>query len=114
MSSTQAAKEALWWKSFFKQIGMNFTGPVSIASDNMGSIALTKNPAYHSRTKHIDVQHHFVRQHVTEGKIIFQFVGTESMIADILTKPLPRDKHLRLTGLCGLSCPSGSIENMSS
>lgn len=112
MAATQASKEALWWKSFFHQLEIDIQGPVSIASDSMGSIALTKNATYHSRTKHIDIQHHFVRQHVNEGKIAFNFVGTENMVADMLTKPLSRDSHHRCLGACGLSRSSGSVEHV--
>ena len=63
------------------------TSPTVIFSDSQGSIALVKNPEYHSRTKHIDVQHHFVREQSALGVVVFKYVSTEDMVADVLTNP---------------------------
>lgn len=113
MASTQATKEALWWRTFLKELGVSSNSPTQLFSDSQGSIALAKNPEYHSRTKHIDIQHHFVREHVENRNVHFDFIGTESMVADVLTKPLPRDSHnkfVRGMGITpGLPSPSGSV-----
>jgi len=112
MASTQASKEAIWYRSFFDQLGITriTSSPTTIYSDSQGSIALVKNPEYHSRTKHIDIRHHFVRDHVFSGETIFKFVGTENMIADVLTKPLGKIKHQLMTQSMGLkSIMSGSV-----
>jgi hypothetical protein len=55
------------------------------------TISLTKNPTQHARTKHIDVQHHFVQERVENGKVTFEYCSTEEMMADVLTKALPKD-----------------------
>ena len=73
-----------------------------IFSDSQGSIALVKNPEYHSRTKHIDVQHHFVREQVASGVVTFKFIGTELMAADVLTKALATNKHQDMIHLMGV------------
>lgn len=103
MASTQATKEALWWRTFFEQIGMPFSGPTRIWSDNQGSIALIKNPQHHARTKHIDIRYHFIRQHVSDRSVEFVFKGTEFMAADIFTKSLPRHSHQRMLQLLGVT-----------
>ena len=117
MASTQATKEALWWRTFFKELGSSMTTPSQLFSDSQGSMALAKNPEYHSRTKHIDIQHHFVREHIANHNVQFDFVGTEDMIADVLTKPLPRDAHSKFVHSMGLgsgvSRLSGSVANRS-
>jgi methyl coenzyme M reductase subunit D len=51
---------------------------------------LTKNPTQHARTKHIDVQHHFVQKRVENGEVIFEYYSIEDMVADVLTKALPK------------------------
>jgi hypothetical protein len=128
MSATQACKEALWWRTFLSELGMMYIGnvgtvgndgsnhvssyvsnhdgntnnPIHIYSDSQGGIALTKNPEYHSRTKHIDIQHHFVREHVLLGNVKFHYVCTQDMLADVLTKALSRDQHNKLIRLFGL------------
>jgi hypothetical protein len=109
MAMTQAGKEALWWRTFFEQLAQPITQPVTVHADNQGAIALSKNPAYHSRTKHIDIRYHFIRQHVSENKVSFPYVRTEQMAADGFTKPVPKDRHKELNRLIGLSSPSGSV-----
>jgi len=112
MAATQATKEAIWFRSFFNELGiMNITSsPTIIFCDNQGSIALSKNPEYHSRTKHIDIQHHFIREQVSLGTVILKFIGTDEMAADVLTKGLPRKKHQEMIKLIGVkSTMSGSV-----
>jgi hypothetical protein len=57
---------------------------------------LTKNPTQHARTKHIDVQHHFVRKWVENGEVTFEYCSTKEMVADVLTKALPNKRHYKL------------------
>ena len=61
-----------------------------IMCDNQGCIALAKNPKHHSRTKHIDVQHHFICEKVEEEVIELRYCPTQEMVADVLTKALAR------------------------
>lgn len=65
-------------------------------------MALAKNPQFHARTKHIDIQHHFVREKVAEGQIALQHVSTDQQVADGLTKPLPKDKFVLFRDTIGL------------
>jgi hypothetical protein len=115
MAATQATKEALWLKQLLNEIGLTQSQPVLIRSDNQGCIALTKNPAYHSRTKHIDIRHHFIRDSVEVGDIELQYCATNDMVADVLTKALARDKHEQHTDTLGVrhsKCSqSGSVES---
>ncbi len=63
MASMQATKEAIWMTNLMKELGyMNEKNAMVIRCDNQGAISLTKNPTQHVRIKHIDVQHHFVRE----------------------------------------------------
>jgi hypothetical protein len=57
-------------------------------SDNTAAIHLSKNPIVHSRAKHIEIKHHFIRDLVQKGTIDIQFIDTEHQWADIFTKPL--------------------------
>jgi hypothetical protein len=113
MAATQAVKEVLWLKQLLNEIGFTQSQPVLIHSDNQGCIALTKNPAYHSRTKHIDIRHHFIRDAVEVGAVELQYCATDDMVADVLTKALARDKHEKHTGGLGLihskDSQSGSV-----
>lgn len=65
---------------------------VNMKGDNQGSIALAHNPVFHARTKHIDIQHHYIRDEVSAGRINLTYILTSEMIADGLTKPLTHAK----------------------
>lgn len=79
--------------------------------DNQGSLALAKNPEFHSRTKHIEVQYHWIRELVEGGEVNLSYIPTNDMLADALTKGLSRNKHERLMDLLGLDLrSSGSVE----
>jgi len=104
MGMTQAAKEIVWLRVLLDEIGaFKHIHQMSILNgDNQGAIALARNPEYHARTKHIDIQYHFIRDLVTSEKIQLQFCPSTDMIADIMTKALPRvthDKHTKAMGL---------------
>ena len=104
MATTQAAKEAIWWRSHLSGLGYDMSTPTTLLSDSQGSIALAQNPDEHARTKHIDIQYHFIRQHLATKTIKLLFIGTAEMAADLLTKALDRIAHCREMGLLGLKC----------
>lgn len=105
MSLSSITQEALWLQKFeneFKMDGYSCTKPTKIHCDNTSAIDLSKSIGYHARTKHIDIRHHFVRQHIALGHLTVQHIGTENMIADILTKPLFKPKHLLFSNGLGI------------
>ena len=59
---------------------------IPIKCDNTSAINLSKNPIQHSRTKHIDIRHHFLRDHVQKGDVVLEFIDTTNQLADIFTK----------------------------
>ena len=61
---------------------------ISIKYDNTSAINLRKNPIQHSRTKHIDIRHHFLRDHIQNGDISLEFIDTNNQLTNIFTKPL--------------------------
>ena len=70
------------------ELGMPPTAATTVHSDSQGTIALGKNPEHHNwhkRTKHIDIQHDYVREQVAAGTVTLSYIGTENMVADVLT-----------------------------
>jgi transposase InsO family protein len=113
MATAEAVKEAMWWRSFLGELGLDVSQPTPLFSDNQGSIHLAKNSDHHARTKHIDVKYHLIRQELVKGTVTLNHVSTQHNIADILTKGLVRDKHNTFRAGLGLSTPTsawGSVE----
>ena len=76
---------------------------MTLLCDNMSAINISKNPVQHSRTKHIDIRHYFIRELVEKGTIVIDYVQTEHQKADLFTKPLDalRFDYLRKAlGVC--------------
>ena len=100
MSLYSATQEAIWLRGLLKDLNYCAKNATTIFQDNQGCIALAKNPVYHSRTKHIDIKFHFLREKVASAVIALEFKPTEEMVADGFTKALPRDKHTKfITGM---------------
>ena len=75
---------------------------IPIFRDNTSAIAITENPVQHSRTKHIDIRYHFIREHVMNGTIELHFFPIEKQLADIFTKPLDESTFSRLVSELGM------------
>ena len=103
MALSSATQEVIWIRRLLESIGAaSEDGPTIIHEDNQGAIALAKNPVSHSRTKHIDIRHHFIREAVEEKVIAVQYCPTKEMLADLLTKPLHRVHYQYLRAKMGL------------
>jgi hypothetical protein len=79
--------QLLWMKQTLRDFGCDFKR-IPLLCDNESAIKLANNPVQHSRTKHIDIRHHFLRDHEEKGDIELCNVNTEKQLADIFTKPL--------------------------
>ena len=103
MAASAATKEAIWLRSFLSELGqlrLPYTVPLLI--DNQSAIALIKNPEHHEQTKHIAVRYHFIRDAYEDSVIEPEYVLTGDQVADVLTKPLAREKHTRFLNAMGL------------
>ncbi|GJU01022.1 hypothetical protein Tco_1111360 [Tanacetum coccineum] len=97
VSARKACQQALWMKQALIDYDVRLDD-VPIMCDNKGAIDLSKNPVQYSRTKHIELRHHFLCDNVQKGYISIEKVPSVDNIADILTKPLKREpfNYLRL------------------
>jgi hypothetical protein len=97
-----ATQEALWLRALLEELGLHQEQPTLLLQDNQSAIAIAKNPEFHARTKHIDIRHHFVRDAVEDKMIHLKFCPTEEMVADALTKPLPKTSFQELRARLGV------------
>ncbi|GKE59902.1 retrovirus-related pol polyprotein from transposon TNT 1-94 [Tanacetum coccineum] len=87
VSAEKACQQALWMKQALIDYGVRLDD-IPIMCDNKGAIDLSKNPVQHSRTKHIEIRHHFLHDNVQKGNISIEKVSSEDNIADIIAKLL--------------------------
>ncbi len=91
-----ATQEIVWLRRLLTDLKVLPDGPTTLMGDNQGAIAIAKNPVAHARTKHIDIRYHYIREAVQEGMIELCYCPTNEMVADLLTKPLPKGKFVEL------------------
>lgn len=82
--------EMIWIKSLLKELGVYQSKAPRLWCDNLGATYLTSNPVFHARTKHIEVDFHFVREQVARKAMEVRFISSSDQVADILTKPLSK------------------------
>ena len=102
MAATDAAKQAIWLQDLFAEVIGTTCERVTIRVDNKSAIALTKNPVFHGRSKHIHRKYHFIRECVENGQILVEHVPGVNQRADILTKALAKIKFKEMRDLIGV------------
>jgi len=85
-------------KRVAEEAHFQFDSPLKFYCDNKAALSMALNPVQHSRTKHVDVDRHFIREKVEDGIISLSYVPTKLQVADILTKGLPEDGFERFVG----------------
>jgi hypothetical protein len=97
ISAANAALEILWLKDLMRDLDLDQRNPIILYEDNQSCIKLAQSERYKSRTKHIDVKYHKLRELKENKTIDLEYCNSKDMIADILTKPLPKPQfeHLR-------------------
>jgi hypothetical protein len=91
IATTSCCTQVLWMKQTLTDIHVEYDEPIPIYCDNTSAINISNNPVMHSKTKHIPIKYHLLRVQVVEKNIIVEYVGTKEQVADIFTKPLPRE-----------------------
>ena len=117
LSSTEAEyyamahsfKEALWICSFLHLLKLPVPRPFPILSDNQATCSLSNSTAISARSKHIDIHHHFIHDHVQADTFSTTWIPTTDMPADIFTKALPFISFSHHHDVLGLSIPPSSL-----
>ena len=85
-----------------EDLEIKLTEATIVYEDNQAAISIAQNPQHHSKTKHIDIKHHFVREKVADNIIQLKYCPFNEMLADLLTKGVTFAKLVRLCEMCGV------------
>ena len=105
MIQTQVVKKAIWLTRLLSELNIDLRlsfKSVLIKADNQSVIALTSDPRFYTRIKHIDIQWHFVRDQMKTETVLFEWISTREITADGLIKALSKDKFDTFIGQLGL------------
>nr|GEV32254.1 retrovirus-related Pol polyprotein from transposon TNT 1-94 [Tanacetum cinerariifolium] len=103
VSLSTCCAQVLWMRTQLIDYGFHFD-KIPMYCDSKAAIAISYNPVQHSRTKLIDVRYHFIKEKVEKGIAELFFVGTEYQLADLFTKPLPKERFNYLVRRLGMRC----------
>ena len=85
---SEAGKQTKWYRLLIANLGYSLIGPIKILGDNQAASVLTKDPKHYSRTKHINIQYHWICKLVGDNIVDLAYCSISSMLADGLIKPL--------------------------
>jgi len=109
IAATHTAKEAIWLQKLIFELFPTLSAQTTMFCDNQAALVLATTDNYHARTKHIDIQYHFICHVVETSALNLIYCSTDDMIADILTKVLPRWKINFHTTTLGLHRACGGV-----
>lgn len=113
----QTAADLVWLQSLLTELCVPVSPPHVLWCDNRSAMALASNPVFHARTKHIEIDYHFIREQVLAKKIVLCYIATNAQLADIFTKGLPvaRFQFLKSKLLVGAppKCLQGGVKGSS-
>ena len=101
IAAGSSCSQLVWMKQMLKEYNVE-QDVLTLYCDNLSAINISKNPVLHSRTKHIDIRHHFIRDLVEDNVVTLEHVATEKQLADIFTKALDGTTFERLRSALGI------------
>lgn len=88
--------ELRWFPYLFRELNI-ILRPLSLFCDNLSALQMTHNPIFHARTRHIEIDYHFIRELVTRRFLFLHYISTDDQLADLFTKGLPKARFNALS-----------------
>jgi hypothetical protein len=101
IAAGSSCSQMVWMKQMLQEYNVE-QDVMTLYCDNLSSISISKNPVQHSRTKHIDIRHHYIRDLVEDKVVTLEHIATEEQLADVLTKALDANRFEELRGKLGV------------
>ncbi|PKU84619.1 Retrovirus-related Pol polyprotein from transposon TNT 1-94 [Dendrobium catenatum] len=95
-SLSSATSDVIWLRRLLSDFQLTPTVPTPLYCDNTSAMAIAHNPVFHARTKHIEIDYQFIRNHINSGAITLHHVHSEDHPADLFTKPLTHSRFQAL------------------
>ena len=102
VAMSRCVQQMVWTQTWLDEVEIEHEMPGIIKGDSRGAIALAKNTKDHGKVKHIDIRHHYLRELVKSGLILFKQIPSADNVADLFTKPLSRDHHHRFLDILNI------------
>ncbi|KAG8501038.1 hypothetical protein CXB51_003111 [Gossypium anomalum] len=94
--------EGVWIQRLMRELKVPFTRPMKMYCDNQAAVSIAHNPVHHDRTKHVEIDRHFIKEKIHSGEVCITYLPTRQQVADVLTKSLNRNMFEELIGKLGL------------
>ena len=101
--------EGIWLQRLLSELKVPMVTPMELLCDNQATISIAKNPVHHDRTKHVEIDRHFIKEKIEAGSVKLSYTPTNSQTADVFTKALPRASFEGLCsklGMINIYCPA--------
>ncbi|KAJ0478883.1 putative RNA-directed DNA polymerase [Helianthus annuus] len=102
--------EILWLKKLMNEIGFPLKLPTQLMCDNKAAIKISENPVQHDRTKHVEIDRHFIKEKIEDGTVELPFIRSEEQLADILTKAVATKTFEVMLCKLGIGDPTTQLE----
>ncbi|GJW11690.1 retrovirus-related pol polyprotein from transposon TNT 1-94 [Tanacetum coccineum] len=109
VSLSACCAQVIWMRTQLLDYGYKYNR-IPMYCDSKSAIAISCNPVQHSKTKHIDIRYHFIKEHVEKGTVEIYFVGTEYQLADLFTKALPKERFEYLVHRIAMASEQDCLE----